>query len=180
MYTCGPIRNCTLKRYTPRSLQLAIFLSILFSPQNGSERSSLPRLLHTAVPMFTFLVWSSTLNGFGHGQWQSKSFYSHWARMLFWAAFITVPRQGHPTSCPCSVIPPQVIGFPELQRLSLSLVTNITDTSLTAIAQNCQSLEHLTLSHCTNLTDKGFMEAAGSLHRLQHLILSGCNQLTPR
>ncbi|CAI5782183.1 F-box/LRR-repeat LRR-repeat 2-like [Podarcis lilfordi] len=74
----------------------------------------------------------------------------------------------------------KVIGFPELQRLSLSLVTNITDTSLTAIAQNCRSLEHLTLSHCTNLTDKGFMEAAGSLHRLQHLILSGCNQLTPR
>ncbi|XP_061449786.1 F-box/LRR-repeat protein 2-like isoform X2 [Rhineura floridana] len=74
----------------------------------------------------------------------------------------------------------KVISFPELRHLSLSLVTNITDASLTAIAHNCRSLEHLALSHCANLSDKGFVEAVGSLHRLQHLILSGCNQLTPR
>ncbi|XP_063169015.1 F-box and leucine-rich repeat protein 13-like [Candoia aspera] len=74
----------------------------------------------------------------------------------------------------------KVITFPELRHLSLSLVPNITDTSLLAIARNCQSLEHLSLTHCTNLTDRGFAEAAGSLRRLQYLILSGCNQLTPR
>ncbi|XP_039183543.1 leucine-rich repeat-containing protein 29 isoform X2 [Crotalus tigris] len=74
----------------------------------------------------------------------------------------------------------KVISFPDLRYLSLSLVPNITDTSLLAIARNCRSLEHLSLSHCTNLTDRGFAEAAGSLCRLQHLILSGCNQLTPR
>uniref|UniRef100_A0A8C5WZ44 F-box domain-containing protein n=1 Tax=Laticauda laticaudata TaxID=8630 RepID=A0A8C5WZ44_LATLA len=74
----------------------------------------------------------------------------------------------------------KVISFPDLRYLSLSLVPNITDTSLLAIARNCRSLEHLSLSHCTSLTDRGFAEAAGSLCRLQHLILSGCNQLTPR
>ncbi|KAM6430140.1 putative RNA-binding protein EEED8.10 isoform 1-T1 [Liasis olivaceus] len=74
----------------------------------------------------------------------------------------------------------KVISFPELRHLSLSLVPNITDLSLLAIAHNCRSLEHLSLSHCTNLTDRGFAEAAGSLCRLQHLNLSGCNQLTPR
>uniref|UniRef100_A0A6J0V3A5 F-box domain-containing protein n=1 Tax=Pogona vitticeps TaxID=103695 RepID=A0A6J0V3A5_9SAUR len=74
----------------------------------------------------------------------------------------------------------QIISFPELRRLFLSLVPNLTDTSLLAIAHNCRSLEHLSLSHCVNLTDKGFVEAASSLHRLQHLVVSGCNQLTPR
>ncbi|XP_053126551.1 F-box/LRR-repeat protein 20-like isoform X2 [Hemicordylus capensis] len=73
-----------------------------------------------------------------------------------------------------------VISFPDLRHLSLSLMPNITDTSLIAVAQNCQSLEYLALSHCMNLTDKGFAEAACSLPRLQHLILSGCNQLTPQ
>ncbi|KAL7978854.1 hypothetical protein Chor_013343 [Crotalus horridus] len=57
----------------------------------------------------------------------------------------------------------KVISFPDLRYLSLSLVPNITDTSLLAIARNCRSLEHLSLSHCTNLTDRGFAEAAGSL-----------------
>ncbi|KAJ6666040.1 hypothetical protein lerEdw1_000944 [Lerista edwardsae] len=74
----------------------------------------------------------------------------------------------------------KVISFPELRRLSLSLVSNITDASLIAVARNCRSLEHLSLSHCGNLTDQGFVEAATSLYRLQHLILSSCNQLTPR
>nr|XP_056718335.1 F-box/LRR-repeat protein fbxl-1-like [Euleptes europaea] len=72
----------------------------------------------------------------------------------------------------------KVIAFPELRRLSLSLVPNITDTSLTAVTRHCRSLEHLSLSHCVNLTDRGFAEAAGTLPRLQHLVLSGCNQLT--
>ncbi|ETE63676.1 Leucine-rich repeat-containing protein 29, partial [Ophiophagus hannah] len=78
----------------------------------------------------------------------------------------------------CSLL--RVISFPDLRYLSLSLVPNITDTSLLAIARNCRSLEHLSLSHCTSLTDRGFAEATGSLCRLQHLVLSGCNQLTPR
>ncbi|XP_054856651.1 F-box/LRR-repeat protein 2-like isoform X2 [Eublepharis macularius] len=72
----------------------------------------------------------------------------------------------------------KVISFPELRRLSLSLVPNITDTSLISIARNCRSLEHLSLSHCVNLTDRGFVETASNLRRLQHLILPGCNQLS--
>ncbi|KAJ7311960.1 hypothetical protein JRQ81_006283 [Phrynocephalus forsythii] len=78
----------------------------------------------------------------------------------------------------CSLL--QIISFPELRFLSLSLVPNLTDTSLLAVAHKCRSLEHLSLSHCVNLTDEGFVEAARSLRRLQHLVVSGCNQLTPR
>ncbi|XP_014457525.1 F-box/LRR-repeat protein 2 isoform X2 [Alligator mississippiensis] len=72
----------------------------------------------------------------------------------------------------------KVICFPELRRLSLSLVHEITDSSLVAIARGCRNLEHLSLSHCGNLTDGGFMEAASYLRRLQRLNISGCNQLT--
>ncbi|XP_042293408.1 F-box/LRR-repeat protein 2-like [Sceloporus undulatus] len=74
----------------------------------------------------------------------------------------------------------KVICFPELRHLSLSLIPNITDNSLRAIARNCRSLENLSLTYCVNLTDKGFAEVAACLHRLQHLDVSGCNQLTPR
>ncbi|XP_067409085.1 F-box/LRR-repeat protein 2-like isoform X5 [Emydura macquarii macquarii] len=72
----------------------------------------------------------------------------------------------------------KVIRFPDLRRLSLSLVPEITDASLVAVARGCRSLEQLSVSHCGKLTDKGFMEAASSLRRLQHLVLSGCSQLT--
>ncbi|XP_026509587.1 F-box/LRR-repeat protein 2-like isoform X2 [Terrapene carolina triunguis] len=72
----------------------------------------------------------------------------------------------------------KVIRFPALRRLALSLLPEITDASLVAVARGCQSLEQLSMSHCGKLTDKGFLEAASSLRRLQHLVLSGCSQLT--
>uniref|UniRef100_A0A8C8S1C7 F-box/LRR-repeat protein 15/At3g58940/PEG3-like LRR domain-containing protein n=1 Tax=Pelusios castaneus TaxID=367368 RepID=A0A8C8S1C7_9SAUR len=72
----------------------------------------------------------------------------------------------------------KVIRFPDLRRLSLSLVPEITDASLAAVARGCPSMEQLSVSHCGKLTDKGFMEAASSLRRLQHLVIAGCNQLT--
>ncbi|XP_077687510.1 putative RNA-binding protein EEED8.10 isoform X2 [Eretmochelys imbricata] len=72
----------------------------------------------------------------------------------------------------------KVIRFPALRQLSLSLLPEITDASLVAVARGCQSLEQLSMSHCGKLTDKGFMEAAGSLRRLQHFVISGCSQLT--
>uniref|UniRef100_A0A674ICN1 F-box/LRR-repeat protein 15-like leucin rich repeat domain-containing protein n=1 Tax=Terrapene triunguis TaxID=2587831 RepID=A0A674ICN1_9SAUR len=72
----------------------------------------------------------------------------------------------------------KVIRFPALRRLSLSLLPEITDASLVAVARGCQSLEQLSMSHCGKLTDKGFLEAASSLRRLQHLVISGCSQLT--
>ncbi|XP_029464615.1 leucine-rich repeat-containing protein 29 [Rhinatrema bivittatum] len=72
----------------------------------------------------------------------------------------------------------QVIQFPDLKQLSLSLLGEISDCSLAALAMNCRCLEQLSLSHCTNLTDEGFLGAARFLLRLQHLNLAGCNQLT--
>uniref|UniRef100_A0A674IEK8 F-box/LRR-repeat protein 15-like leucin rich repeat domain-containing protein n=1 Tax=Terrapene triunguis TaxID=2587831 RepID=A0A674IEK8_9SAUR len=90
-------------------------------------------------------------------------------RAAGWAA---CRRQaGWVRSCP-------VIRFPALRRLSLSLLPEITDASLVAVARGCQSLEQLSMSHCGKLTDKGFLEAASSLRRLQHLVISGCSQLT--
>ncbi|XP_050779125.1 F-box/LRR-repeat protein 20-like isoform X1 [Gopherus flavomarginatus] len=76
----------------------------------------------------------------------------------------------------CSIT--KVIRFPALRRLSLSLLPELTDASLVAVARGCQSLERLSMSHCGKLTDKGFIEAASSLRRLQHLVISGCSQLT--
>ncbi|XP_032644369.1 uncharacterized protein LOC116829594 isoform X2 [Chelonoidis abingdonii] len=78
----------------------------------------------------------------------------------------------------CSIT--KVIHFPALRRLSLSLLPELTDASLVAVARGCQSLEQLSMSHCGKLTDKGFIEAASSLRRLQHLVISGCSQLTGR
>ncbi|XP_039359906.1 leucine-rich repeat-containing protein 29 isoform X2 [Mauremys reevesii] len=72
----------------------------------------------------------------------------------------------------------KVIRLPALRRLSLSLLPELTDASLVAVARGCQSLEQLSMSHCGKLTDKGFVEAASSLRRLQHLVISGCSQLT--
>ncbi|XP_044843821.1 leucine-rich repeat-containing protein 29 isoform X2 [Mauremys mutica] len=72
----------------------------------------------------------------------------------------------------------KVICLPALRRLSLSLLPELTDASLVAVARGCQSLEQLSMSHCGKLTDKGFVEAASSLRRLQHLVISGCSQLT--
>uniref|UniRef100_G3SXY1 F-box/LRR-repeat protein 15-like leucin rich repeat domain-containing protein n=1 Tax=Loxodonta africana TaxID=9785 RepID=G3SXY1_LOXAF len=72
----------------------------------------------------------------------------------------------------------KVLQFPQLRRLSLSLLPEFTDTGLVAVARGCPSLEHLVLSHCSLLSDEGWAQAAGSWPRLQHLNLSSCSQLT--
>ncbi|KAM9607107.1 uncharacterized protein ACIGJ3_021548 [Trichechus inunguis] len=72
----------------------------------------------------------------------------------------------------------KVLQFPQLRRLSLSLLPAFTDTGLVAVARGCPSLEHLVLSHCSLLSDEGWAQAASSWPRLQHLNLSSCSQLT--
>ncbi|XP_006155666.1 leucine-rich repeat-containing protein 29 [Tupaia chinensis] len=72
----------------------------------------------------------------------------------------------------------KVLQFPQLRRLSLSLLPALTDTGLVAVARGCPSLEHLVLSHCSHLSDQGWAQAAGAWPRLQHLNLSSCSQLT--
>ncbi|XP_006878961.1 PREDICTED: leucine-rich repeat-containing protein 29 [Elephantulus edwardii] len=72
----------------------------------------------------------------------------------------------------------KVLQFPQLRKLSLSLLPAFTDVGLVAVARGCPSLEYLALSHCSLLSDEGWAQAAGSWPRLQHLNLSSCSQLT--
>ncbi|ELK25617.1 Leucine-rich repeat-containing protein 29 [Myotis davidii] len=72
----------------------------------------------------------------------------------------------------------QVLQFPQLRQLSLSLLPALTDNGLVAVARGCPSLERLALSHCSLLSDKGWAQAASSWPRLQHLNLSSCSRLT--
>ncbi|XP_007938436.1 leucine-rich repeat-containing protein 29 [Orycteropus afer afer] len=72
----------------------------------------------------------------------------------------------------------KVLQFPQLRRLSLSLLPAFTDRGLVAVARGCPSVEHVVLSHCSCLTDEGWAQAASSWPRLQHLNMSSCSQLT--
>ncbi|KAK2918147.1 uncharacterized protein fbxl9 [Channa argus] len=74
----------------------------------------------------------------------------------------------------------QVVRYPDLQRLSLSMLPEITDASLASVAWHCRSLTSLSLSHCPGVSDCGVAQAAPYLHRLQHLYLSCCNNITDR
>lgn len=74
----------------------------------------------------------------------------------------------------------QVVRYPDLQRLSLSMLPEITDASLLSVAWHCRSLTSLALSHCPQISDHGVAQAAPYLHRLQHLYLSCCNNITDR
>ncbi|KAM5208267.1 exocyst complex component 3-like protein isoform 8-T9 [Hipposideros larvatus] len=73
---------------------------------------------------------------------------------------------------------PEVLQFPQLRQLSLSLLPALTDKGLVAVARGCPSLERLALSHCNLLSDDGWAQAANFWPRLQHLNLSSCSQLT--
>ncbi|XP_034542563.1 F-box/LRR-repeat protein 4 [Notolabrus celidotus] len=74
----------------------------------------------------------------------------------------------------------QVVRYPDLHRLSLSMLTEITDASLASVAWHCRSLTSLALSHCPGISDHGMAQAAPYLRRLQHLYLSCCNRITDR
>uniref|UniRef100_A0A3Q3MED4 F-box and leucine rich repeat protein n=1 Tax=Mastacembelus armatus TaxID=205130 RepID=A0A3Q3MED4_9TELE len=74
----------------------------------------------------------------------------------------------------------QVVRYPDLHCLSLSMLPEITDASLVSVAWHCRSLTRLALSHCPGISDCGVAQAAPYLHRLQHLYLSSCNNITDR
>lgn len=74
----------------------------------------------------------------------------------------------------------QVIRYPDLQRLSLSMLPDISDASLVSVAWHCRSLTSLALSHCPQISDQGIARAAPQLGRLQHLYLSCCDAVTDR
>ncbi|XP_061892171.1 F-box/LRR-repeat protein 14-like isoform X2 [Entelurus aequoreus] len=69
----------------------------------------------------------------------------------------------------------QVVRYPDLQHLSLSMLPEVTDASLWAVARHCRSLTSLDVSHCAHLSDLGVAQALPHLHRLQHLYLAACN-----
>ncbi|KAK2867170.1 hypothetical protein QQF64_022850 [Cirrhinus molitorella] len=72
----------------------------------------------------------------------------------------------------------QVLRFPDLQRLSLSMLPEITDDSLVSVALHCRSLTSLALSHCPQISDQGMARALPLLLRLQHLFLACCDAIT--
>ncbi|XP_029951327.1 uncharacterized F-box/LRR-repeat protein C02F5.7 [Salarias fasciatus] len=74
----------------------------------------------------------------------------------------------------------QVVRFPDLRRLSLSMLPEISDASLATVAWRCRGLTSLALSHCPGVSDRGVAQAAQHLQRLQHLYLSGCDNITDR
>ncbi|XP_071403457.1 F-box/LRR-repeat protein 20 [Centroberyx affinis] len=74
----------------------------------------------------------------------------------------------------------QVLRYPDLHRLSLSMLPEISDASLASVAWHCRSLTSLALSHCPRISDRGVAQAAPYLHRLQHLYLSCCDNITDR
>ncbi|XP_011474774.1 F-box/LRR-repeat protein 20 [Oryzias latipes] len=74
----------------------------------------------------------------------------------------------------------QVVKYPDLQRLSLCMLPDITDAALVSVGWHCRSLTSLTLSHCPGITDRGVAQAAPHLQRLQHLYLSCCGNITDR
>ncbi|XP_041852742.1 F-box/LRR-repeat protein 4 [Melanotaenia boesemani] len=74
----------------------------------------------------------------------------------------------------------QVVHYPDLHHLSLSMLPEITDASLASVGWHCRSLTSLALSHCPGITDRGVAQAVPYLHRLQHFYLSGCNNITDR
>ncbi|XP_041652407.1 F-box/LRR-repeat protein 3 [Cheilinus undulatus] len=74
----------------------------------------------------------------------------------------------------------QVVRYPDLQRLSLSMLTEISDASLVSVAWHCRSLTSLSLSHCPGISDSGVALAAPYLCRLQHLYLSCCYNITDK
>lgn len=74
----------------------------------------------------------------------------------------------------------QVVHYPDLHHLSLSMLPEITDSSLASVAWHCRSLTSLALSHCPGITDRGVAQAVQYLHRLQHLYLSCCDNITDR
>ncbi|XP_056596703.1 uncharacterized protein fbxl9 isoform X3 [Triplophysa dalaica] len=72
----------------------------------------------------------------------------------------------------------QVLRFPDLQRLSLSMLPEISDESLVSVAHHCRSLTSLSLNHCPQISDHGMTRALPHLKRLQHLYLAGCDAIT--
>ncbi|XP_035387977.1 F-box/LRR-repeat protein 2 [Electrophorus electricus] len=74
----------------------------------------------------------------------------------------------------------QVLRFPTLQTLSLSMLTEMTDEGLASVACHCRCLTSLALSRCARISDKGLEHALLQLPRLQHLQLACCEAITDR
>ncbi|KAK9952268.1 hypothetical protein ABG768_018119 [Culter alburnus] len=72
----------------------------------------------------------------------------------------------------------QVLRFADLQRLSLSMLPEISDDSLVSVALHCRNLTSLALNLCPQISDQGMARALPLLHRLQHLFMACCDGVT--
>ncbi|XP_011697749.1 PREDICTED: F-box/LRR-repeat protein 14 [Wasmannia auropunctata] len=64
--------------------------------------------------------------------------------------------------------------YPSLTELNLSLCKQVTDASLSRIAQYLKNLEHLELGGCCNITNTGLLLIAWGLKKLKRLDLRSC------
>ncbi|XP_043937362.1 leucine-rich repeat-containing protein 29 isoform X2 [Protopterus annectens] len=74
----------------------------------------------------------------------------------------------------------QVIQLPNLKKLSLGMVNEITDRTLVSVATHCRSLEHLSVNHCCFLTDEGMIQTLQTVGRLVSLDISCCDGISDR
>lgn len=71
-----------------------------------------------------------------------------------------------------------VAAIPNLKRLKLSWLINITDVTLTAIVQHCQKLTMLDLTGCEYITGEGVCSLLNQ-ESLEELVLVSCINISP-
>lgn len=72
----------------------------------------------------------------------------------------------------------QVMTFPELKSVHLSMCPSVTDESLRAIGLNIRGLEELHLSQCSGITDAGMAYISRRMWRLRTLDISKCDTIS--
>lgn len=71
--------------------------------------------------------------------------------------------------------------MPKLTSIDLSGCQEITDVSLSLLAQNCKLLEHLKVTNCNKLTDVGIQLIAQEIkHHLRTLDINDCPGITDK
>jgi hypothetical protein len=69
---------------------------------------------------------------------------------------------------------------PEIQDMRLAECTQVTDTGVIALAENCKLLSKVDLQDCNKVTDTGVTALAKNCNLLSMVDLQGCRQLTDK
>lgn len=70
------------------------------------------------------------------------------------------------------------LRLPELNRLTMARLKEITERGLEQLVRNCPAIRHLDLSRCPNVDDKSIGHVARGLQRLTHLHVMRCRRLS--